>query len=539
MDQQTVPKAAFDVLVGQITTLHEQIAKLQETVDRLTTIIRKKDEIIEQKNQIILNQNRARFGHSSEQRKYVLNDGQVSMFDTSEQNGIGKTETDKVPDEEPTVTVTAHKRKKKRSLEELCASLPVKEIIEDLPVEQKYNAKGEPLRFITNEEVRRELVKEPEKVYVVKYLAAVYTDPKAEPQTGKADIRRAQTPVPLIPHSYASASVVTDVIIRKYADALPLYRQEQIWKRKGVNLSRGTMANWVITVCDQYLKPIWQKLREHLLKLPVIHADETHLQVNREPGRSAQQESRIWAYASSRRAPFQIRLFQYEQSRKGACATGFLNGFTGILVSDGYSGYNVVGHVTRAGCWAHTARKWLEAMPKGATLENSEAAKGYDYCNRLFALEREFADLPDPERVKERQKYCKPLLDEYFDWIMTIPRRSGKLKDAITYTLNQKKFLCAFLDHGEVDISNNTVENGQRPIVVGRKNWLFCDTPAGAQASVIAYSILESAKANRLNPETYLNHILSVLPARFAIDPNADISDLLPWNDNVIKHFSF
>ena len=534
MEQEMVPKAMLDMVLDQLSMLREQVTKMQETIEKLVEDNRKKDAIIEEKNQIILNANRARFGQSSEQRKYVLSDGQLSMFEiTGDGNIQREAESEKATEENNTVTVAAHTRKAKRTMEELCANLPVEEIVADLPEDEKVNAQGEPLKCIGKTEVRSELIKEPQKAYVRKYYTMVYADPKAEERTGEADIRRAPTPAPLIPHSYASASVVTDVIVSKYMDAIPLYRQEQIWKRYGVDLKRGTMSKWVITVAQMYLKIIWKKMKEYLLKLPVIHADETALQVNKEPGRTPQQESRIWAYSSSKRAPYQMRLFQYEQSRKGACATNFLEGFAGILVTDGYSGYGVIGEIIRAGCWAHMRRKWLEAMPKGATAENSAAAKGYEFCGRIFDVERMIEDLPDKERAATRKELTRPIIDEYYAWIETIFKPSGKLKEAVTYAVNQKEYLCTFLYHGEIEASNNTVENAQRGVVVGRKNWLFCDTPNGAEASVIAYSILESAKANGLNTEKYMNHILTVLPDRFAEDPNADIEDLLPWNEQI------
>ena len=206
-----------------------------------------------------------------------------------------------------------------------------------------------------------------------------------------------------------------------------------------------------------------------------------------------------------------------------------LKGFSGVLVTDGYSGYNVVSKVTRAGCWAHMRRKWLEAMPKEATKENSLAAKGLDYCSRLFELEREYEDLPDAERQRQRQLRSLPIAEEYYAWLETLFKPSGKLKDAVTYAVNQRKYLCAFLEHGEIEISNNQVENAIRPIVVGRKNWLFSDTPDGAQASATVYTLMETAKANGLNPEKYISHLLTVLPERFAHDPKAQIDDLLPW----------
>ena len=360
-----------------------------------------------------------------------------------------------------------------------------------------------------------------------------YADPDAEALTGTADIRRPDPPAPLLPHSYASASVVTDIIVKKYADALPLYRQEQMWKRLGVELKRNTMAHWIVLTAETYLKPFSDAFLSELLRQAVIHADETVLQVNKEPGREATAESRIWAYASSKRAERQIRYFRYEESRKGACAEKVLGDYSGTVISDGYSGYNILSKAVRAGCWAHARRKWVEAMPEGATKENALAAKGLEYCSQLFEVEKKLEGLPDAERRERRQLLSKPIVDAYYAWLETIFKPAGKLKKAITYSLNQREFLCAFLDHGEIEISNNQVENAIRPIVVGRKNWLFCDTQAGANASVIVFTVLETAKANGLNPETYLNHLLTVLPERFATDPQAAVDDLLPWTEKM------
>ncbi|MBR3494192.1 MAG: IS66 family transposase [Clostridia bacterium] len=522
MADEMVPKAVVDILMQQISTL-------QATVERLTALL-------EEKNQIILNQNRARFGQSSEKRTYLLCDGQTSMFD---QAGDGITEKAPVAaaEEKKTVAVASHKRKPKSTLDELAANVAEEAIILDLPDAEKYTQDHRPLKYIGMDLVRTELIKEPARIYVKKYYVRTYADPIAEALTGHADIRRPTAPAPLLPHSYASASVVTDVIVKKFADALPLYRQEQMWRRLGVNLKRNTMANWVVLTAETYLKPFSDAFLAELLRQAVIHADETVLQVNKEPGREATAESRIWAYASSKRAARQIRCFRYEQSRKGACAEKVLGGYTGVVISDGYSGYNVLRKAVRAGCWAHARRKWVEAMPDGATQENALAAKGLEYCSRLFEVEQKLEGLPDAERREQRQILSRPLVDEYYAWLETIFRPSGKLKKAITYSLNQREYLCAFLDHGEIEISNNQVENAIRPIVVGRKNWLFCDTQAGANASVVVFTVLETAKANGLNPEAYLNHLLSVLPERFAADPQAPVDDLMPWSERIQEMF--
>ena len=176
-------------------------------------------------------------------------------------------------------------------------------------------------------------------------------------------------------------------------------------------------------------------------------------------------------------------------------------------------------------------------MPDGATKENALAAKGLEYCSRLFEIEQKLEKLSDEERREQRRLLSGPIVDKYYAWLETIFRPAGKLKKAITYSLNQREYLCVFLDHGEIEISNNQVENAIRPIVVGRKNWLFCDTRAGANASVLIYSVLETAKANGLNPEAWLNHILSVLPAHFARNPAASIDDLMPWTDVMHQQF--
>ena len=373
---------------------------------------------------------------------------------------------------------------------------------------------------------------------VVKHYRKVDADREAEQEYGDSDLYKPDVPVPLLKHSYVSPSVVTDVMVKKYADGLPLYRQEQQWKRLGVPLKRGTMANWMIQLSQRYFARFRDRLREELLKQAVIHGDETVLQVLKEEGKAATSESRMWVYASSKRAKEQIRLFNYRDSRRGECAKEFLEGFHGILVTDGYNGYNKVSGVTRAGCWAHMRRKWHEAMPKGEAGQKSLAAQGYKSCNRLFALERKLEDLTDEERQAQRQEEAKPILDAYWAWVDTIRLPSGKLKDAVTYALNQKVYLCAFLEHGEVEISNNQVENAIRPFVVGRKGWLFSDTPDGAEASAVIYSLMETAKANGLRLEDSIHHLLTVLPERFEDNPNADIDDLLPWNDAMRDTFA-
>ena len=203
------------------------------------------------------------------------------------------------------------------------------------------------------------------------------------------------------------------------------------------------------------MKPFSDAFLAELLRQAAIHADETVVQVNKEPGRDATAESRIWAYASTKRAERQIRYFRYEQSRKGACAEKVLRGYKGVVISDGYSGYGILSEATRAGCWAHARRKWVEAMPDGATKENALAAKELEYCSQLFEVEQKLEKLSDRERLEQRRLLSRSIVEEYYTWLQSIFKPAGKLKKAITYSLNQREYLCTFLDHGEIEISNN------------------------------------------------------------------------------------
>ncbi len=522
-----------------LLTIRRQLTMLQSTIDSLKEQSRQKDEEIERLRQIILNLQRAQFGQRSEKRTYVLDDGnqQLSLFDTPEKSEE-KSSSEPSQNSEREIRVSGHSRKKKRTLEELCASLPVEERIVDLPDEEKMNADGHALTCIGQEYIRTELVLERARAKVVKHYRKVYADRELEQETGYAEVFKPVMPPPLLPHSYASASVVTDVLMKKYVDAMPLYRQEQMWKRMGVELKRGTMANWVIQVADLYLRPFWKRIRSELLTQSTIHADETVMQVLKEKGKPATSESRMWVYSSAKRADIQLRCFEYRESRSGKWAKTFLEGFSGVLITDGYSGYNKVQEAERAGCWAHMRRKWLEAMPEGADAKTCKAAEGYEFCNRLFELEHQFEELTAEERLIQRKEKSGPVLEAYWKWLNTIARPTGKLKDAVTYAQNQKAHLSAFLEHGEIEISNNQVENAIRPFVIGRKGWLFADTPQGAEASAIIYSLMETAKANSLRLDDYLLHLLSVLPERAEQDKDFEMDDLLPWSEEMKSWFS-
>ena len=263
--------------------------------------------------------------------------------------------------EEPTVetfTVAAHSRKKKRTLAEMTENLPEKEILLELPEDQRICGKcGGMFKPIGKKFVRHELQVIPRQVKLLAYYTVTYACDHCEKDIGFAHIANVKPPVPLMKHSMASPSSVADIMAKKYADGLPLARQEKIWAREGVELSRATMSNWVIQCAQTWLKPLYKHMKQHLLEQSVIHADETVVQVLKEDGQPVTSESRMWVYASGERSTTPIRIFEYQPDRSGKRPESYLRGFTGCLVTDGYAGYNQVAKVTHCGCWTHMKRK--------------------------------------------------------------------------------------------------------------------------------------------------------------------------------------
>ena len=507
-----------------------EVAVLEETILKQKAEIDELKRKLEHMNEVFANAQRARFGQSSEKNTYVLQE-QTSLFNEAESSQNHKAEEPK-PE---TIFVEAHERKKKRSQAEMLNHLPEEEVLLEVPGDQLVCSKcGGKMKPIGKKFLRHEMQIIPKQIKLLAYYAVTYACDSCEKDTGFAHIISVKPPVPLMKHSLASPSTVAYIMTQKYVDGLPLARQEKIWAREGISLSRATMANWVIQCSEVWLKPLYRHMKQELLTHSVIHADETVVQVLKEDGKPATSESRMWLYASAALLKHQVRLFEYQPDRSGKRPESFLRGFTGWLITDGYAGYNQVQGVTHCGCWAHARRKWREAMPDGATVKTSKAAIGFQYCNKLFAEERKCV-LYKPEYRKEyRQNRELPLLEEYFAWLNTVhPEKGSKLEEVVRYSMNQKQQLCAFLNNGEVPISNNLAENAIRPFTLGRKNWLFCDTPKGAEASAVVYSLVESAKANGIEPFAYLQHVLVQLPYFGKSPSHEELETLMPWASHI------
>ena len=497
-------------------------------ISQLETQVKTQQARIDQLTEMLAKMQKAMYGQSSEKRRYVLekDPNQLCLFNEAELEA-------QTHAPEPTkVSVTGHTRKAKRTKEELAKELPVEEVLCELDTEiLDCEECGSQMRPLGKETVREELEFIPAQVKLLRYIRYSYVCESCEKETGEATIIKAPTPAPVIKKSLASPSSVAHVMYQKYVNGMPLYRQEKDWANQGVTLSRATLANWIIRSAHDWLLPLWEEMKAQLLKEPVIHADETVIQVLKEEGKKPSSESRMWVYCSGNTGSPPVILYEYQPTRSGEHARRFLEGFKGYLQTDGYSGYNKVPDVTRCGCWAHLRRKYQEAMPRTGDKSGSTAAVGFDYCNRLFSIEKELKELNPEERKKQRQERSKPVLEAYWSWLETVnPLQGSKLGDAVTYALNQKDALETFLEDGRIELSNNRAENCLRPFVVGRKAWLFADTKKGATSSAIVYSIVETAKANNLNVYKYLTHVFSTMPGMdFKNNPSL-LEDLLPWS---------
>ena len=511
------------------------IAQIETENFDLKVLLKQRDEQIKQlealnnwyAQQLLLNRKKL-FGTSSENSKY---DGteQLNLFNEAEAERLAI-------NPEPTMeSITYQRKKKKGSREALLAELPVETVEYTLPEpEQTCLICGSDLH-VMSKETRKELKIIPAKVSVVEHISYVYSCRNCEKHEAKATIVTAPAPKALIAKSLVSPSVMAFVMNQKFVNAMPLYRQEQEFKRLNVNLSRQTLANWIIKGAS-LLQPLADAMKAELLSKQVLHADETTLEVLCEPDRPAQINSYMWVYRTSGcDAP--IVLYDYQMGRSGSYAKAYLKGFKGYLHTDGWGGYHQLEEkdVTLCGCWAHARRKFNEALAVCTDKSNSPEAKGEAFCNALFEIERLAIKMSASERYDLRQKESKPLTEDFFEWVAEqrfkiLPQ--SLLGKALTYAQNQKKYLLTFLEDGRLELSNNRAERAIKPFVIGRKNWLFCNTPAGARSSAVIYSIVETAKENGLIPYAYLEYVFEQIQ-RYKTGP---VESLLPWAADIPKH---
>ena len=519
-------------------------AELLVEINELTRVVESKSKVISaQKKRIDILEEALRlskikrFAPSSEQSQ------QTSLFDEAENEADSdhpdelenepydeEGETDAFcEDDQSTIPTEA---KKKPGRKPFSDKLPREQVFIYLSDEEKQGAID---TFFTK--VKEELDIIPAKVRVLEYMQEKAVFVESVEGKNKRNVKSALMPKHPVSRAMGSISLMCFVLIAKYADGLPLYRQEGILSRYGGDISRATLANWVIALAKQ-LQPLMNLMREHQHTGSVIMADETRVQVLKEPDKPVTSDKFMWVTLGGPPGEKSI-LFEYDPSRSGEVPLRLLDGFTGYLQTDGYTGYNAVckkNANTQLGCWDHARRKFKDAQDaqpkpkKGKAKKITKADRILSHINQLYMIERQIKERTIAEKYQQRQLRSLPVLNKLKLYLEN--NQHKVLKDsltgkAMTYLSNQWDKLNVYCSNGELNISNILAENAIRPFVIGRKAWLFSDTPAGARASATHYSLIETAKANGLEPYAYLKQVLTDLPYAESVE---EIEALLPWN---------
>lgn len=518
--------AVTKTLADENAALRKSNLQLQQSLAHKEMIIAQKQQQIEQLLEQFHLQRHRQFGASSEQ----VAPGQGHLFNEVE---VILAEGSAEP-EAPTADETEHGAATPRPMrgrrQPLPAALPRLDVIHDLTEPDKVCACGCE-RHAIGEVISEQLDIIPAQVRVIRHIRKKYGCAGCE----AAPITAALPPQP-IPKSNASPGLLAHIAVAKYQDALPLHRQESVLQRAGIDLPRQTLARWMIRAAE-LLQPLHHLLRDHLLAGPVIHCDETVVQVLKEPNKSATSHSYMWVQSGG--PPHQaVTLFDYRPNRSGQVPLHLLQDYRGYLMTDGYEGYNAIAQqdgVEHLCCWAHVRRKFVEAQraqPKSKNTKIGTVGKAdmaLNYIGKLYGIERRCHGDDLAARHQIRQQESVPLLQQLRAWLdkmLSTVLPSGKLGEALLYLHKCWHKLIRYTERGDLPIDNNRAENAIRPFVVGRKNWLFSDTPQGANASAIIYGVIETAKANRLEPYAYLRRLFTDLPSAANIEA---IEQLLPW----------
>lgn len=403
--------------------------------------------------------------------------------------------------------------------------LPRVDIVIDVPQEERLCACGKHMVKI-GEEVSEQLNIIPMQVQVLRTVRPRYACPG-----GEAAPVIAPMPPAALPRSNFSAGFLAMLLTVKYVDGLPLNRFTRVLERSGVDVPRQTLARAAINVA-KVLQPLHNLARDALLDSPVIHMDETIVQVLKEPDKAPTSQSYMWVQRGGPPGK-PVVLYDYDPSRSGQVPLRLLEGWCGYLMTDGYDGYNMAvraGGIEHLICTAHARRKFVaakRAQPKG---KRGRADQAIDFFARLYRIEREMKEASDEQRLQARQERSLPVLAALREWLdaaLPVVAPKTKLGEALAYLNKYWWRLIRYTERGDLPIDNNAVENAIRPFVVGRKGWLFSDTPGGAHASAVVYSLIETAKANGLEPYTWLKRVLTCLPAAKTVE---EVEALLPWN---------
>jgi len=500
---------------GQVHDRDALVARLASREERV--------QLLEQENRWLKSQ---LFGRSSEravpEAPVDPNAPQGWLFNETETLSVAAASAPE------SVTIPAHERRT-RGRKPLPDALPRVELVHDVAEADKVCPVDGTALVRIGEETSEQLDYVPAQVRVLRHVRPKYACPCCKQRLAIAPV-----PVQLFPKSLATPSLLAHICTAKFVDGLPLHRQEAQFARLGVGLGRATMALWMIRLGDELLRPLVNLLEDEIRTARVIHCDETTLQVLRSE-KAPTSDHWMWVRAAGPPGR-RIVLFDYDASRGGEVPKRLLEGCSGALITDGHEPYAAAAAahgLVHAGCFAHVRRKYDEAI-KAQPTATGQAKTALAFIRELYAIERQMNERDIPvaaeERLATRRERSAPVMNALRAWLEALEPQvppETRLGRALRYTLNQWPKLVAFLDHGEIPLDNNRCENAIRPFVIGRKGWLFADTVPGARASATLYSLVETAKANGLEPHAYLSAVFTRLPHLTTVE---EYEALLPWN---------
>ena len=534
LDRNALENLDKQTLITLLMTTHASLESMQKTIERLNKNI---DILTEEVRSLRTKQ----FGRHSEK----------NLVDAQDQLYISFNEAEIVIDLYPVtqelefeeIHPKAYKRGKKAKgkREEDLKDLPTEVVEHTMSEEELAQAFPSGKYKRLPDEVYKRLEYQPAGFKVTEHHVAVYAAEGND--DNESVIIRADRPADLLRNSVTTASLMAAVFNYKFVNSQPIHRMVQEFERQDVHIPTQNVCRWVIECSNRYLKRIYDRLKEKLFEYHVVHADETPVEV-RKDGRPAGSKSYMWVYRSGALESNPFVLYDYQKTRKADHPREFLKGFKGYCLTDGYQVYHTIDRerddITVAGCWAHARRGFadvIKASPKDdPDLPESVAYKALQIIQTMYRYEKAYADKSAEERKNLRTRECAPLVDAFFAYLKAESQEvaeKSKTGKAIAYCLNQEKYLRVFLSDPMVPMDNNAAERGIRTFCLGKHNWYMIDTVSGAEASAIAYSIAETARANDLKPYEYFKYLLEEIPKHGEFEDRAFLDALLPWSETL------
>lgn len=505
-------------IFSEIENLKIEINSLHSQVEIKNTLLKNYEEENSRLNEMLRDIQRSKFGKKSERWE----SSEQLVFNEAEAQSL-RPDFEQEDEADDSIEVKAH-AKKRGNRKALPVELEREEVIVELPESERFSEDGLPLKVI-GYEVSEKLSYEPAKTKVIVYKRAKYG-------VDSGDYVKTAEPVPaIIPKGIATAELIASVVVEKYGYGMPLYRQEYKFDQMGVDLTRQTMARWIIKSSEACM-PVWNVLCDRLLDSFYVACDETHTQVLKEKDRAAESKSWMWVRCKPV-GKNKIVLFDYDPHRSSEVAKKLLSEFKGYLQVDGFASYNVLEkniELIRIGCNMHGRRYFEKALTVGAKPGQSLAETGMKFYKRLYEHEALIRELSSDERHNLRQEIQVPIWNEFKNWVdanqSKVPPKS-KIGEAFHYFRSEYEYLIGYLKDGRLEMDNGFAERVIRKFAIGRNNWMFADTESGAHASAMFYSLLCTAKVNDVNIFDAMKYLFNEIPKATTIDDFEHLADII------------